>query len=408
MRKKKNGSTLVSILAITIVLLSLAGIILSSTIKTTQLNGGYKDEKDLEYAAESGIEIARSYFTTSNGQDGKIDTKNNLNDKKLVKELEKGIVKEVNVTSIEDPNDSNKIIVTSEAIHEDTFSKKVVKCKLKRGNKGIGNIFDYGAVAGQGEINIGVNGSSSANSDMAASGNINVSNSTGKQETISMNKLDFINSEFIPNMYIIHIRNTDKDYIWQDSPKYAFYKENNNGDYENIEITDLEMNIGDNFVRLKTNGENNKNINLDDLSKLENKMNAVIRLRINGASPYGITILFTNTNKLELKLNDDTLKLTSYIWLNKGSLNMNESGVLELTRSTLYSSDINISEKGSFKIDGESGDPENKDYNTGHCIPRDKFNRLNEIIGKIIKGWNNNTGSSGQLGGFELDENPYS
>ncbi|MGV3024973.1 hypothetical protein ACED96_04520 [Clostridium thermobutyricum] len=85
-KNKKDSSSMITILAVTLILVFLSGIILKFIIGTMKSNIKQKDREDLQFAAERGIELARSYFEKDNNS---INTKNGGVDESLANELEK-------------------------------------------------------------------------------------------------------------------------------------------------------------------------------------------------------------------------------------------------------------------------------------------------------------------------------
>lgn len=385
--KRKRGSTLITVLAVSLIFMALSGVILKSISSTMKSNINQKEREDLRYAAESGLEIARSYFTTSRGNDLIIDTINDIEDNKLIQVLRNEIIKDVRITS---RIDEDRLIITSEAIHRNDIFSENIKCQLKivSESSSLNNIFDYGMVAGQGSINVEIDGSSSINSDkMAAKDEINIDNWRGDGKTgISMPEINFLNSKFNKEIKVMPLENIN-DKIWikgkDGQADLGFYYEDESGKNINIPYSEKKIRV-------------NEDINLES-----QELEPVILLDIEGAKTRPLKILLVNSDELNFKLEGNNVALSDYVVISKGKISLKDKGTISLYYSTIYGSEIFISREGTIHMPDQSGG------NNAHYIEKGNYGKLNSVISKFINGWNFNSSEENQSNKFEFIENSY-
>ena len=66
MRRKEEGSVLITVMVISIFFMSIAAIVITSIISTLNSNNAEKGYEDLVYAAEGGLETAYSQIKAGN------------------------------------------------------------------------------------------------------------------------------------------------------------------------------------------------------------------------------------------------------------------------------------------------------------------------------------------------------
>lgn len=402
-KNKKNGSSMVTILAVTLVLVFLSGVILKFAMGTMKLNKNQKESEDVQFAAEGGIELGRSYIQSKALLSGTSTSEFDFDTetaptgsvlRKLTNELEKDKIDNVNVKSQYLGND--KILLTS--IAKDIDGKeKTVKCKLEVSQANDNDIFDYGIVGGQGNVNIeNIGGGRTNISSSVSSSNIYDENGNelnkipvnedGSKAKISKNK--FGDLTFLTQAQPL----SEITAKYSGSPHIAlktgkFY----NGNSEIIP-TKIEANIDD-----------PKNITIDGkeypINSLGNKNNIpsglklkhVIIMTIKG---HGIRteveILMTNTNHLKLEAKDIAVDLNNVVILNKGTIEFTGTGSVKLVNSTVYGEDIKANLKTSFEVIGS----------LKNGLSDEKEDNLNKIIEAIMPGWNDVTNQS--KGGVDI------
>ncbi|MGL5416015.1 MAG: pilus assembly PilX N-terminal domain-containing protein [Clostridium sp.] len=413
--KKREGSALVSILAITIILLTLGSVIVTSVMGTTKTTASSNEIKDLQYAAESGIEIARSYFTGPEGKDGVIDTINNQNDKVLVKALEKGVVGNVELTSSygkkdDGTEDKSRIIVKSEAFHRDSNEKsEVVSINLRRakGEKEL-SIFDHGLIAGQGDLTIENGGSNNINSTISAGGlvkpsNLVVQGDNEKKENNPFAGIIFNEKEKLKKVVL-------KDNI-DGYPFVDYYRifEKEEDKLEKAEVLEITMaDFTKNEFNL-INGEIPENareiIDLKD-KELENVIKVNVINPTNSVLP--LTLLFVNAEELEIDM-VQPLVLNNVMIITNSDIKIKGNTSLKINNSTMLGNSIYASFETAFFVNEESGNPNpnGEPDIKGNGILYKNRERVLEIIECFVSGISGGSSSSG--GEFiPEEENPYS
>lgn len=153
--RKKKGSTLVTILAVSLIFMALSGVILKSISSTMKLNTNQKEIEDLRYAAESGLELARSYFESGNMS---IDTRDSSSASQEEKNLDNilstkdsgGIVDKVDIYM---DTKNGKDIIKSVAKHVNGTTTELAMISYRKIASGHNtDIFDHGLVAGSGGV----------------------------------------------------------------------------------------------------------------------------------------------------------------------------------------------------------------------------------------------------------------
>ena len=85
---------MIKILAVTLILVFLSGIILKFIMGTMKSNVKQKGREDLQFVDEGGIELARNHFEKGNNS---INIKNGEVDESLANELEKDKITDLEV-----------------------------------------------------------------------------------------------------------------------------------------------------------------------------------------------------------------------------------------------------------------------------------------------------------------------
>lgn len=387
--KRKRGSTLITVLAVSLIFMSLSGVILKSISSTMKSNINQKDREDLRYAAESGLEIARSYFKEGNISIDTRDDSSNMKPNVTQKEkdldniLSNGIVDKVDIyMDIED----GKEIVKSIAKHVNGKSQEIAMVNYSKKSSNNINIFEYGIVAGEGGIEINHNGDLNGSDTSISSGKpINSEGSgsikVGKVEPNSIGKIDFINWSKKENKIIYKIDGT-------------FKKEKSINLFDDVPITKIKMNMNSKFNnpnweigKLSVNGSNKEPV---DYLKNINKEPVVI-IEIEGlAIQYNMTIIIVNSDELIIEsLSSRDINHTAII--NKGVVtigNLNQSqGALKLNQSTIFAEKIIINENSSLHLTFQPAKTDDEEM-IG-ILEEEETKQLNKLFEGIISNWNN-------------------
>lgn len=396
-KNKNNGSSMITILAVTLILVLISGIILKFTMGTMKLNVNQKENEDVQFAAEGGIELGRSYIHSKSLVAGTpvsvfdFDTETAIIGSgldTLTNELEKDKIENVAVKSQYLGND--KILLTSTARDMDG-QEKTVKCKLELYQANNNDIFDYGIVGGQGNVNIeNVGGGKTNISSNVSSSNIYDDNGNelnsipvnedGSKATISKNKfgdLTFLTQE--SPLAEIKAKYSGSPHIALRTGK--FY----NGNIE-ITPTKIEANISD-PTKIKIDGTEYLVSSLGDKNNIPSGLNLehVIIMTVKGHGVRNeIEILMANTDNLKLEAEAIAVDVSDVVILNKGTVEFMGTGSVKLVNSTIYSEDVKANLKTSFEVIGS----------LKNGLSDEKEDNLNKIIEAIMPGWNDVTNTS--------------
>lgn len=402
MIKKRKGSSIITILGVTLIVVLLSGMILKFTMSTMKSNINQKENEDVQFAAESGLEIGKSYLnniaknppaTDSNGNviptNYIFDTEVGTSHAYLPIELEKGKISDVKIKSEALAN--GRVKLTSEAT--DTVGKnKKISCELDIFQKNDNNIFDYGLVAGQGKIDIDI--TAGGVSDIAGKDpNKNIVSSGSSDNKIPPNGSNPVGVDKNKFGDLTFLENKQKsEYIEVKFPRGGhteletaeFYEDGNK-----IEPTKIKVDLKTPQKFLVDGIEIEKN----NLKKTDVKNIVLMKINMDGMN--NIEILIANTKKLELITNETQLHLIKKVLLNGGIIKFSGTGSIDLVESTLYSEDIEAELELSLRIYGSLKD-----------VLTDKSEeQINDIISGILPGWNNVTNVT--IGGIDIISGSY-
>lgn len=411
--KRKRGSTLITVLAVSLIFMALSGVILKSISGTMKLNINQKEREDLRYAAESGLEIARSYFKEDNKRIS-IDTQNGTQlEKKLDDILISGIVSEVNIKSEEV---DGKIIVRSTAKHingkfEETISNKYKKVIPKVEE---GDIFDYGLIGGNGGIDVSVGGNSNLDTTIARPSeneynqNVNGQVEKNPQEKDSnlgniqfSNKMGFLSND--------ELRLTVKGYS---NFEFEVNGENiKNSKLENkdryLEI-ELNMHKHDSVtnttkVDLSVNGEEDQHLTAKEyiMERINDKYVVVLKINLaNSAIPMNI-ILVNAENIIITPSYGNMLDLLNVMILTTGNAyirNVNNFGFdTKLTNSTILGKKVIFESEGNLHVVGQPSSKVNSNGEGSGILNEEEKNEINEIFKELFIGHENGNGEENNL-----------
>ena len=443
--KRKRGSTLITVLAVSLIFMALSGVILKSISSTMKSNINQKEREDLRYAAESGLEIARSHIEEKGVINQDVISEINLRLNKILVDtnndsLPDGNIGKVEVISPKFNSSGNikdgqitingeikkyNIKVRAEKKDSNNIYQEIgVNYKELESNLNSDNIFQHSIVAGNGEINIWNCNKSNCNDEcenknshcIHCNGHTNIeynSGSISSSQGTSINgdkKSPELDSNIKENTYqeIQFINKTKEEEIiyMVASGGFDTFKELNK-----VEFLDSDKKkIKPIFIKMDLKDSNNIEIDgqkmaLDDFKNIEK--NAVMLVEFidkeKVISDTPLRILMTNAKKVEMKLGNGASTLKNDIWMNKGKINITGEGAIHLAFATIFSSELNYSTKMSINISYPSAD---KLY--GFIKNSDK---LDELIKNIIPNWNssgNSNGNSSESGYIRFEDKTFS
>ncbi|MGL4873734.1 MAG: hypothetical protein ACRC30_03670 [Clostridium sp.] len=442
---KKEGSTLVTVLGVTVVFMTLAVTIFTSIMGTMKANNSQKVREDLKYAAESGLEIARSYL---NGRDtitkGDIDTINDMLKKTLVDTNNDGLpdseVGKVELVSptidangniIDTPKDpavtgkSEKFTVRIRAEKKDeTDVREYAGVNYSAIKGGTESIFKYGVVSGNGGIEIESAGSVDIASTTIAGpqGEITLpSNINGaKTENQDFGELQYVNTEYTNEIVIgdLDIDGTIKGStdgvkytnLETDSDNHIFYrnKEGNKRVYKYYDVNSKkQLAIDKVILNLKTGiiQFNGKKITLEELKTKSKKSIVHITMQKDETSnSTDMKLISINSGKVRLETGSNTVNLLYESLITKGDFIATGKGAMTVQYATVFANKVYISKDTSITVSFQASKEPDL---TGHGTMTDaEEKRLNEILNTFIPNWNKETGLTG--GGMGLKEDTFS
>lgn len=427
MRKKKKGSTLITVLGLSIIFMTLSGVILTAIMGTMKSNINQKETEDLRYAAEAGLEIARSYFAEGNMTiDTRNDSTSSIEEKNLDNVLISGIIERVDI--YKDLSDGK---VKSIAKHINGKTQEVAMANYKEVSGNTGTIFDHGLVGGQGGVSISnINGATQIGSSSIGSGggitvppNANIAEEdkvNGNYQNINFNS--DMKSEAEIFLEVGSSSNADGFKIG----KFDFFKDENGTKVE-VEAKILKLNMNTSFLNppgewkpgeLKFVDESLKDIEPKEYIKTI-KDKSIIVLEIAGLNASkSMRVILVNSPKLKINLGQETFTLDKTALINSGHVDISSGNILNtatgsihLTGSTIFGNEMSIDTATSvtcdyqMTIEEKDGD---KDKGQG-TINKAEETKLNELLSSIIPKWdkNNNNNGTGKPS-IEFENNTFS
>ncbi|WP_297633883.1 pilus assembly PilX N-terminal domain-containing protein [uncultured Clostridium sp.] len=384
MRKKKRGSTMLTVLAIGMIFMTLSGIMLTVIMGTMKSNTNQKNREDLKYAAESGIEIARSYFKLGNTT---IDTRTDIEEKELTKILIRDNVEKVDVFLEEENGES---IVKSIAYCGN--GKETVKVKYTKSISGnTTNIFEHGLVSGSGGITITNGGTidTSTSSISTPSGKVTATDGkvTGEIKSNDIKRIEFKN--------------------WKTPEKKITYKDNGKFyiDEKEVPVMEVKGSMNRAFINPEWSKPNltivGSNKTLEEYFK-DGKEESIIKVEVAGTKVgYKVDVILVNSENLEI---ETSRQLTNSIIINNGKIIVGGKGNFALNSSTILANEIAINNEGTLHVTNQ---PLKKDYNSHGIIDEDEVSELNRLLSVFISNWNNSNNENEETG-IELIEGSFS
>ncbi|MGL4849473.1 MAG: hypothetical protein ACRC28_11215 [Clostridium sp.] len=390
MIKKRNGSSMITILGVTLVLVLLSGIILSLTMGTMKSNTNQKVIEDLRYAAESGLEVGRSRMSEKpiiSGTPGSeivtfpsIDTRTAPDDV-LVQSLKKGMIGNVEVVST--TTDADKFItITSIATHKDDPSKKAeVKCRYIKNKNGVGTVFDYGLVAGQNDIDIKIN-------DELKMGSSPISKPDG--DKVLVNNSEYDNGKVTNNSFeslkIVNNMKKSKKVIMKGVPaatEYSSFGYYTDSVEEKNKINKMEIKVDISKPSIaEIDGVGN--LQIEEIRGKEKP--EVVRILFHEGGNIVIDILLVNSEKLDIELDTGNSHLYKKAILCSGEVEIRSStGGLSMDSSTIFGDKVSINMTGAINITFASGDE-----SFGMNSEKEKI--INGALKLLIENWDEGTG----------------
>ncbi|MGL4874789.1 MAG: pilus assembly PilX N-terminal domain-containing protein [Clostridium sp.] len=418
-KRKREGSVLVTVLAITIVFMALSAAILTAIMKTTGTNENKKVRDDLIYAAESGLEIAKSQFAKGKMT---IDTRSGEDDK-LDEVLKSNTVERVDIFM---DKVNEKEVVKSIAYGKDNNGKEMVMTQYKKNeaNSSITSIFDHGIVAGKGGINLSTVGELDILESSISSGNEVIVSGEAKVPENVPNDIKNINFKNWGNpektVMLEKGKVTDGDGF--NIGGFDFLIENKSGRYEEVRVTRVKMTLNSKHdaekqkwvmgeLKVIENGVQIEEGPFDYLKRI-NK-NPVVSIEISGINNSGhLNIIFVNSKKFEINL-FEALNVTNTVFINKGDIVVQSKpvegkGVLMLSSSTLFGEGVVVDKGASINISHQPAKDGGHEQSHGILL-EDEEKKLNELLGVLIVEFENNqqpgTGSSESI---EMIDNTFS
>lgn len=397
--RKKKGSTLVTVLAVSLIFMALSGVILKSISSTMKLNTNQKEIEDLRYAAESGLELSRSYFESGNMS---IDTRESSSASQEEKNLDNilstkdsgGIVDKVDIYM---DTKNGKDIIKSVAKHVNGTTTELAMINYRKIASGHNtDIFDHGLVAGSGGVIINNGGVLNGTTSSISTGKPLVNGGTGNTQLGSIEE-NTIGSLSFQNW------NNKKDTITL-REDWNFY----NGNYENgqkINITNVELTFSNNELKVDGSSEDVKTY-IKNLAK-----EPVVKIQIKGLKiKHKMTIYLVNANNLNINsagsmmINNTAIICDGEISVTgaKATNGVYYDGALHLSNSTIFGEKVTIDKGSSIHMAYQPS----KDNGFG-LLEEDEENLLNDMLGTLLPNWS----SGGQEGNnsekIEFIENTF-
>ncbi|WP_080021569.1 hypothetical protein [Clostridium thermobutyricum] len=397
--RKKKGSTLVTVLAVSLIFMALSGVILKSISSTMKLNTNQKEIEDLRYAAESGLELARSHFESGNMS---IDTRDSSLASQEEKNLDNilstkdsgGIVDKVDIYM---DTKNGKDIIKSVAKHVNGTTTELAMINYRKIASGHNtDIFDHGLVAGSGGVIINNGGVLNGTASSISTGKPLVNAGTGNTQLGSIEE-NTIGSLSFQNW------NNKKDTITL-REDWNFY----NGNYENgqkINITNVELTFSNNELKVDGSSEEIKTY-IKNLVK-----EPVVKIQIKGLKiEHEMTIYLVNANNLNINsagsmmINNTAIICDGEISVTgaKATNGVYYDGALHLSNSTIFGEKVTIDKGSSIHMAYQPS----KDNGFG-LLEEDEENLLNDMLGTLLPNWS----SGGQEGNnsekIEFIENTF-
>ncbi|MGL4849474.1 MAG: hypothetical protein ACRC28_11220 [Clostridium sp.] len=445
MFKKKKGSTLVTVLAVAVVFMTIALAIITSIIGTMKTNINQKVKEDLRYAAESGLEIARSYL---NGKSTITQEDiNNINERlnHLLVDLNKDGTQdeEIGEVRLVSPsiNGDGSIVNEQRKESEKNTANFMLKVRASRINResiyeevgvqyiyGKGdnmNIYEYGVIAGQNDIIMNNPALNDFTVNVSAGDKI-IINGKEKEGTKykkgnMFDELDFTeNTEFTDKITLTKI---DENLYpkSQYADMYANENKNNLGGFgfydiknkKKLEITEIE--IGLKQQGIESVSIDGKKVTGDIKETIKaTKKKSIVRIEVKN-HPRDMTLMIFNSRELDIipispkilikpnepeivdgelnleRYQGQTLALSNYIMINSGNINIKGNSTLSTYYTTIYGKGINIDKNASLDINTVSG-------TDGHGVNKNDESNFNKIFSLFIKNWDKENGlSKGKL-----------
>ncbi|MGL4874788.1 MAG: hypothetical protein ACRC30_09085 [Clostridium sp.] len=428
--KKKRGSTVLTVLAVTMVLMLLGGILLNVIMSTTKGNEDSNRRQDLKYGAEGGLEIARSYLA-KNGykelNDAIIETEINKNAEMLTEAK----TPESNVTKMEiklnplkkHPTDANKLTgveIVSKAKYDKNGKNNEEELKMKykivKGHDG--NFMDHGLVGGVGGVHLENTGSLGLGSTSVSAGSGGTSYPTPKPEDPAnsvvkpapenehenfFEKLEFINPEARKDYIMLTktfgmVADTDKINIGG----FDFYISDDKSTVKE------EVLVAEVVLKIDTTKEIEKRITIESSNRaitgeqktkpreyLKSLKEPIVKLSIPSLAKPAADIYIINSKNFEIKL-EDVLNLTNSIFIASGDMKVNKgkpvTGTINMHNSTFISNKLYFETGTAIFVTGQ---PNKVDNNAFGFIGEKEEEALNYLLDAIIPNWGeNNTGGS--------------
>lgn len=430
--KRKRGSTLITVLSVSLIFMALSGVILKSISRTMKSNINQKEREDLRYAAESGLEIARSCLKEkSTITQVEIDEINERMNKVLVDNNDDGIP-DGNIGSVKlispiiiDGNITNPPTLEgslSGAINGFTIKVRAEKtgnseiyenigADYTRVNGGNGSIFDYGVVSGSGGIDINAEGSVNLGATTIAGpkDKVNLPNHAIKPETQvekDFKDFEFTNTEYKENIILGKLdKNGEIDSVRyndlsDESDKYSIkgFKAYDAITREQLKFSKIVLDLtnekiyfnGDKITlgELKTKDKETV-VEIDILKEILNE---------NNIKELKSMMKLTNINSkiVDMKLEENPLDLSYHSLICKGELNATGNGTMTIKYGTVFANKIYISKDSSLHVTYQAAKIPDL---TGHGVLTDsEEKKLNEVMNTLIPNW----GIEDGLGGSSL------
>lgn len=397
MRKRKKGSTLITVLALSTIFMALGGAILTAVMGTMKSNVNQKIREDLKYAAEGGIEIARSHLRKGNMT---IDTRAG----KVEDDLDNILMTEkVNNVDVFLEKENGKDVIKSIAYEKNGTKKETITVQYKKdiSSKYMGSIFDYGIVAGRDGIEIENIGSMDLDTTVSSGNGVNISG-TGTIPNNVPNDIKNVNFKNWGNpvdkvvLESGKVTNTDGYMIGN----YDFAIESKKGEYEEIKVTKMNFTMNSQYNNTTGKWEMGelKVVGKPELNPFEvlknEKKEPVVVIEVEGLNTWGkLTIIMINSKNFEINLNGN-LDIVNTVLINKENTRVaseNEGVVLKLSNSTIFGEGVTI-EKGASVHIANQPSKEN-----GHGIlDEDEEKELNKLLQVILVNFGNDEGNNSE------------
>lgn len=371
MRKKEEGSVLITVMVISILFMSIAAVVITSIISTLNSNNAEKGYEDLVYAAEGGLETAYSQIKAGNVS----SYPSQLNNIYLT-DLKTKTVDSVVVNMEKDATDTNKINLESIA-YGYSGAKKVVKSSIKVTNTNTSpsakEIFSNSLVA---ENNIDVESLGNydmGSTDVAVGGGFSNPSTGGTDPNIKNQKFESV----IFKSNVQKVPQIEADCIEREGFNKLISK-----------ATELNINGGTNVI------------------------NGIGKFRYSKPNGVSYDIILVNTDKLVLK-NNNVWPMDEFnkIVICNGDVEIITNSGLQnkLTNSNIFAKNISISKPGSMHIVKAPA----QDTAVSDQLNDSELQEIDEILSKYIQNWNSSTGGgpsgggSGTPGNIEFEDGSF-